>query len=211
MGSLRNGFLALALLLVHPAVRFCQKLLGVREANGNIYWIDPQVIDPNTGRAVGPDTLTNARGFDGQVFFNPMAGEVGNLEILSLTGPSQFLLDVAQVHEAELKNGGPLMPAEPSAATLDEGADTVIAEITAPAVPVPPPPPVEPNTGLPLLTAHDPATAKQLDKRGFPHDARIHSKEPKLNADGTWRARRNLDNAELEKVEAELRAKGVEV
>jgi hypothetical protein len=72
-----------------------KKLLGVREANGNIYWIDPKVIDPNTGRAVGPDTLTNAPGFDGQAFFNPMAGEVGNLEILSLDGPSQFLLDVA--------------------------------------------------------------------------------------------------------------------
>jgi hypothetical protein len=72
-----------------------RKLLGVREANGNIYWIDPKVIDPNTGRAVGPDTLTNAQGFAGQVFFNPMAGEVGNMEILSLDGPSQFLLDVA--------------------------------------------------------------------------------------------------------------------
>jgi hypothetical protein len=72
-----------------------KKLLGVREANGNIYWIDPAVIDPNTGRAVGADTLANAPGFTGQVFFNPMVGEVGNLEILSLDGPSQFVLDVA--------------------------------------------------------------------------------------------------------------------
>jgi hypothetical protein len=72
-----------------------KKLLGVREANGNVYWIDPAVIDPNTGRAVGTDTLTNAPGFSGQVFFNPMAGEVGTMEILSLDGPSQFLLDVA--------------------------------------------------------------------------------------------------------------------
>jgi hypothetical protein len=75
--------------------RDLKKLLGVREANGNIYWIDPSVIDPETGRAVGADTLTNAPGFAGQVFFNPMAGEVGNMEILSLDGPSQFLLDVA--------------------------------------------------------------------------------------------------------------------
>jgi hypothetical protein len=29
------------------------------------------------------------------VFFNPMAGEVGNMEILSLDGPSQFLLNAA--------------------------------------------------------------------------------------------------------------------
>jgi hypothetical protein len=74
---------------------YLKKLLGVREANGNIYWIDPAVIDPGTGRAVGPDTLTNAPGFSGQVFFNPMAGEVGTLEILSVDGPSQFLLDAA--------------------------------------------------------------------------------------------------------------------
>jgi hypothetical protein len=72
-----------------------KKLLGVRQANGNIYWIDPAVIDPNTGRAVGADTLTNAAGFNGQVFFNPMAGEVGSMEVLSLDGPSQFLLDMA--------------------------------------------------------------------------------------------------------------------
>jgi hypothetical protein len=72
-----------------------KKLLGVREANGNIYWIDPAVIDPNSGRAVGPDTLANTPGFAGQVFFNPMAGEVGDMEILSLDGPSQFLLDAA--------------------------------------------------------------------------------------------------------------------
>jgi hypothetical protein len=72
-----------------------EKLLGVREANGNIYWIDPAVIDPNTGRAVGPDTLTNAPDFSGQVFFNPMAGEVGNMELLSFDGPWQFVLDLS--------------------------------------------------------------------------------------------------------------------
>jgi hypothetical protein len=72
-----------------------KKLLGVREANGNIYWIDPALIDPATGRAVGADTLANAPGFAGQVFFNPMAGEVGNMEILSLNGPPQFLVHAA--------------------------------------------------------------------------------------------------------------------
>ncbi|PYR79657.1 MAG: hypothetical protein DMF87_10700 [Acidobacteria bacterium] len=71
-----------------------QKLLGIRDVGGIIYWIDPSVIDPNTGRAVGPDTLTNAAGFPGQVFFNPMAGEVGNLEVLAFDGPSQFTTDL---------------------------------------------------------------------------------------------------------------------
>jgi len=72
-----------------------RKLLGVREVDGNLYWIDPSVTDPNTSRAVGPDTLTNAPGFSGQVFFNPMAGEVGTLPILSIDGPSQFLTDLS--------------------------------------------------------------------------------------------------------------------
>jgi hypothetical protein len=72
-----------------------KKLLGVRDVNGIVYWIDPKVIDPNTGRAVGPDTLANSPGFPGQVFFNPMAGEVGNLEILAFDGPSQFQADLS--------------------------------------------------------------------------------------------------------------------
>jgi hypothetical protein len=72
-----------------------RKLLGVREVDGTLYWIDPSVTDPNTGRAVGPDTLANAPGFSGQVFFNPMAGEVGTLPILSIDGPSQFLTDLS--------------------------------------------------------------------------------------------------------------------
>ena len=69
--------------------------LGVREANGNVYWIDPALIDPSTGRATGADTLTNAASFPGQVFFNPTAGETGNLDILAFDGPSQFVVDLS--------------------------------------------------------------------------------------------------------------------
>jgi hypothetical protein len=72
-----------------------KKLLGVYEANGNIYWIDPKVIDPATGRAVGADNLGNTAGFAGQVFFNPTAGDVGNLGILNLDGPAQMRIDLA--------------------------------------------------------------------------------------------------------------------
>ena len=67
----------------------------MREANENIYWLDPALIDPNTGRAAGVDNLTNAASFAGQVFFNPMAGEVGNLDVLDFDGPSQFTLDLS--------------------------------------------------------------------------------------------------------------------
>jgi hypothetical protein len=68
-------------------------LFGVRELNGTMYFIDPRVID-TTGRAVGPDTLAGT-GFNGQVFFNPGAGEVGSMEILAFDGPAQFVTDLS--------------------------------------------------------------------------------------------------------------------
>jgi Carboxypeptidase regulatory-like domain/TonB dependent receptor len=71
-------------------------LLGIhKQADGKIFWIDPKVVDPVSGRAVGADNLTNAAGFDGQVFFNPTAGQVGNLPILAVDGPAQFRIDFA--------------------------------------------------------------------------------------------------------------------
>ena len=52
-----------------------QELIGIfKQPDGSIYFIDPKVIDPATGRGVGADTLGNAAGFPGQVFFNPAAG-----------------------------------------------------------------------------------------------------------------------------------------
>ena len=46
-------------------------MLGVfKQPDGKIYWIDPKVVDPGSGRAVGADNLANAASFTGQVFFN---------------------------------------------------------------------------------------------------------------------------------------------
>jgi hypothetical protein len=70
-------------------------LLGVYKVENRVYWIDPKVINAATGRAVGADNLNNSAGFDGQVFFNPAAGEVGNLPILAFDGPPQFRIDLA--------------------------------------------------------------------------------------------------------------------
>ena len=72
-----------------------QKRLGLYEANGSFYWIDPALIDPSTGRAAGADSLTNAPTFAGQAFFNPMPGEVGDLDVLGFDGPSQFVVDLS--------------------------------------------------------------------------------------------------------------------
>ena len=71
-------------------------LLGLyKTADGRIYWIDPKVINPATGRAVGADNAGNTAGFDGQVFFNPVAGQVGNLGVSVFDGPPQVRVDMA--------------------------------------------------------------------------------------------------------------------
>jgi hypothetical protein len=70
-------------------------LLGIHKVGDKIYWIDPKVINTATGRAVGPDNLGNTASFDGQVFFNPGAGQVGNLPVMTFDGPNQFRIDLA--------------------------------------------------------------------------------------------------------------------
>jgi hypothetical protein len=71
------------------------KLFGVfKMPNGNIYWIDPKVINTD-GRAVGADNLANASGFAGQIFFNPTAGQVGTLPIFAFDAPSVWQLDAS--------------------------------------------------------------------------------------------------------------------
>jgi hypothetical protein len=70
-----------------------KNLFGVRDVNGTMYFIDPKVID-TSGRAVGADTLAGT-GFNGEVFFNPGAGDVGSMQILAFDGPSQFVTDLS--------------------------------------------------------------------------------------------------------------------
>jgi hypothetical protein len=50
-------------------------------------------------------------------------------------------------------------------------------------------------------------TPGTVDSAGLPHDARIHSKAASVNADGTWRKRKGVDQATVTAVEAELRAR----
>jgi hypothetical protein len=87
----RSGGMTAATSLSASDIR---NLLGVRDVDRKMYWIDPKVIH-TTGRAVGADSLSNAAGFGGQVFFNPAAGDVGSLELLSFDGPAQFLTDLS--------------------------------------------------------------------------------------------------------------------
>ena len=77
------------------SVEEIKKLLGIYKVENRIYWIDPKVVNVATGRAVGADNIGNTAGFEGQVFFNPAAGEVGNLPIMTFDGPPQVRIDLA--------------------------------------------------------------------------------------------------------------------
>lgn len=61
--------------------------------------------------------------------------------------------------------------------------------------------------GVPSDDENGPANvnAPAVDTAGMPWDERIHSKNKNLNADGTWRAKRNVDGAMKAAVEAELK------
>ena len=78
------------------SVEEIRDLLGIYKlADGRIFWINPDVVDPATGRGVGVDNAANATTFAGQIFFNPVAGQPGNLPVLAFDGPPQFRLDLA--------------------------------------------------------------------------------------------------------------------
>jgi hypothetical protein len=77
-------------------------LFGIRkQANGIIYYIDPAVINTD-GRAVGADNATNTAGFSGQVFFNPSAGQIGQLAKLQFDGPSTTQWDFSVIKRTRI-------------------------------------------------------------------------------------------------------------
>ena len=69
---------------------------------------------------------------------------------------------------------------------------------------LPPAPPPGPTAGAPTGAA--PTASVVTDKNGLPWDARIHASSKTMNADGSWRGRRNTDAHIIASVEAELRA-----
>lgn len=104
-------------------------------------------------------------------------------------------------------SAAPLPPAAPSTAA----ADLFPSAPAAPPVgaPLPPSVPVPPVSTAPAAVAPSapaaPTNLADVDSDGLPWDARIHSGSREKNKDNTWRRRRNLDDAELARVTAELR------
>jgi len=79
-------------------------LLGIRKLpDGRVFYIDPKVTDPATGRAVGTDSLNNAAAFPGQVFFHPVGGSIGSLARLQFDGPSQTRWDFSVIKRTRIR------------------------------------------------------------------------------------------------------------
>lgn len=68
----------------------------------------------------------------------------------------------------------------------------------------PPEPDVDDETKV-LEPDADDETTVDVDARGLPWDARIHSSNGKKNTDGTWQKRRGVQTTLVDEVEAELR------
>jgi hypothetical protein len=69
-----------------------RNLTGIFFTPNGVYYIDPSIIDPNTGR--GSNGI-NSPAFNGQVFFNVQPGQVGKLERFFLNGPMYFNIDAS--------------------------------------------------------------------------------------------------------------------
>lgn len=103
----------------------------------------------------------------------------------------------------------PNVPAVPACSTAAAPAlPTVpavpqVTSIIPASVPLPPVPPVPASDAQQDEGAPSDA---QFDKTGLPWDARIHSRGRSMNANGTWRSKRGVDDATVAAVVAELRA-----
>lgn len=115
----------------------------------------------------------------------------------------QAVGNVAQVFSVP---ASALPNAAPSTAAA---APPTIALVAPPATSTPAPnvssPPVPPVLAVAAPTAA-PTNAVPVDKDGLPWDQRIHSESKAVNADKTWRKKRNVGPDKVAEVEAELRA-----
>jgi hypothetical protein len=140
-------------------------------------------LDPNTAQ-IGPAVFGSSVSSPASAFSQALAQHTDNVMMAGLApGPEVFGGAVA-----------PVPPAPPAPPTVIAPAAFVPA--TSPTfVPAQPTVAAAPSGGV------------ELDKNGLPWDGRIHSESRSVNKDGSWRAKRGLNDGGLvKKVEAELRA-----
>jgi hypothetical protein len=68
-----------------------KSLIGVHRTEDGVYYIDPSVMNPDTGRAAEGYGFN----FPGQKFFNVAPGQTGNMERMFINGPIYFNVDTA--------------------------------------------------------------------------------------------------------------------
>jgi hypothetical protein len=68
-----------------------RNLMGVFEANGRLYFIDPSIIGPTGAASAGFGQTP----FEGQVFFNNKPGDIGGIGRTVVNGPSYFNVNAA--------------------------------------------------------------------------------------------------------------------
>lgn len=117
---------------------------------------------------------------------------------------------VIEPDAAAIFGATPLAQAAPA---IVGAAALPIAPVAQPVTLLPTPPAMPLPAAMPDATTSVPADAAptgpapSVDKHGLPWDARIHASSKALNADGSWRAKRGLnDDAIVRAVESELRA-----
>lgn len=139
------------------------------------------------------------------------------LDRRALTAGAEFLQKLADELESE-QLGAPV-PVIPKAVQLDNTGRTVrqaLADMNPCIIDTTPPAGDYTNTAAdwinpivdaaPVVPTSPPPAGVIVDKNGLPWDERIHSGgENKLNKDGTWRKRKNIPDATVAAVEAELR------
>ena len=110
------------------------------------------------------------------------------------------------VDESPIKDVAPAPITEPEAPVLVADVETVnvrdyVVTTVSPLVPIP-----APDLASVFAAPLPPTPTVERDTAGLPWDARIHAASKATIADGTWRMRRNVDEAEVTRIEAEMRA-----
>lgn len=166
----------------------------------------------------GPQPSINGAGHDIKLTTESPAGQMEklNAELQAHTHPVPL--------NATFTTGAPDAPKDPnvvfgkfSGALVPAGTNvdpSLPASCAAPDAPAAPamnagaaaaePAGTTPTPDTAVSTA-DPLVGSPRDKVGIPWDGRVHSETRKTNADGTWRFRRNLDEAVKAAVMAELK------
>ena len=92
------------------------------------------------------------------------------------------------------------VPTVPEASTDSSPLPTAVFGQPAATIPLPAAP-AAPPTASPAV-----AGSVEYDSKGMPWDGRIHASSKNKVADGSWRYKRNCDEATIAQIEAELRA-----